>query len=40
VTIIWFGAFGLGAIAFAVALAIQRRSRAWQPRAQAVRVES
>ena len=40
VTIIWFGAFGLGAIAFAVALAIQRRSRAWQPRAQAVRVGS
>jgi hypothetical protein len=40
VTVIWFAAFGLGAIAFAVALAIQRRSRAWQTRTQAVTVGS
>jgi len=36
VTAIWFGAFGLGAVAFAVALAVQRRSSAWLGRTQAV----
>ena len=40
VTLIWFGAFGLGAIAFAVALAIQRRAGILQPRTQPVRVGS
>ncbi len=40
VTAIWFGTFGVGAIAFAVALAVQQRSGGWQPRAQAVRVGS
>jgi hypothetical protein len=29
VTVVWFAAFGIGAIAFAVALAIQVRSTAW-----------
>src|SRR5216683_2658926 len=36
VTVIWFGAFGLGAVAFAVALVMQRRSTALLARMQAV----
>ena len=40
VTIIWFGAFGLGAIAFAVALVIQGRSSVGLARTQAVTVGS
>ena len=36
VTFIWFGAFGLGAVAFTVALAIHQRSATWPGRAQAV----
>ncbi len=36
VTVIWFAAFGLGAVVFALALAIQRRSMAWSSRTPAV----
>jgi hypothetical protein len=36
VTFIWFAAFGLGAVAFTVALAIHQRSVTWLGRAQAV----
>jgi hypothetical protein len=36
VTVVWFTAFGLAAVAFAVALAVQRRSIAWQSRSETV----
>jgi hypothetical protein len=36
VTVVWFAGFGLGTLAFAVALAIQQRSDVWRSRAQTV----
>lgn len=36
VTAVWFAAFGIGVIAFVVALVMQQRSTTWQDRAQTV----